>query len=667
MSGVDASQKATGIRAFVGHSFVDDDAQVVRKFLDYFTQLSKSHPRFTWEHAQQAEPRVLADKVLGLIDDKNVFIGICTRKERVVLDQKLVRGVLSRDRRWARERDIGWKTSDWVIQEIGLAVGKKLDVILLLERGVRAPGGLQGDLEYIEFDRDHPEASFGKLLEMISALSPRLPVAAATSLVKPASVADEQAEVAAAAGDMFVLTPAPSWHRRDYQFAYFHYVFSDDADGLDRIDQAYLATEHASEADHKATWEAFCENARLRFGRGGKLSNLQALAQKYPRSSGVLEQLALAHDYYQNFDDAARVYKDAASFATGIESRLWLTGRVAVEEAKSGERSNALASIAQMKALKNTDPSVETAVLEALRQVAELTKDDQATLGALERLAELKPGDSSTMFSLAFKHSECGNTDLALLHYLRIPEQERDSATWNNLGVAFQERALPAKSVAAYRRSKSMGETLAMANLAYNFISGGFLAEAQSACDEALRSTDYHKNVSHALARLKEVPGEEETKLAELLQKARPVGEFYKSFGRAIGAREPSEVPSILVGPDCPLTVQLDGSLFFATGSYERSGGVLTNALLGFGGSISSGRYRVEYRGTLRGRTVDGIAKRTQEDEPATTPSLLGPFNDEKRVLMILSEDGREVQVMEIQQGSVPPRFYVLKRHAGAQ
>jgi len=65
------------------------------------------------------------------------------------------------------------KTSDWIIQEIGLAVGLNMDLILLLENGVREPGGLQGNIEYIPFNREAPEKSFNKILEMIKSILPK--------------------------------------------------------------------------------------------------------------------------------------------------------------------------------------------------------------------------------------------------------------------------------------------------------------------------------------------------------------------------------------------------------------------------------------------------------------------------------------------------------------
>ena len=71
------------IRAFVGHSFTKEDANVVDVILKYLTSISKIYPKFSWQHAEDPEPNVVDKKVLSLFDDKNLFIGICTKKELV--------------------------------------------------------------------------------------------------------------------------------------------------------------------------------------------------------------------------------------------------------------------------------------------------------------------------------------------------------------------------------------------------------------------------------------------------------------------------------------------------------------------------------------------------------------------------------------------------------
>jgi hypothetical protein len=156
----------TEIRAFVGHSFSKDDSEVVRKFLDYFVRISSIVPEFGWVHAEVAEPKQLADKVMRLIADCNVFIGICTRKEYAV-DPRVLRTKYFGYGLGVQKDALVWKTSDWIIQEIGLAIGKGLNLILLIEDGVRDPGGLQGNIEYVPFERSALEEAFGKLLEMI--------------------------------------------------------------------------------------------------------------------------------------------------------------------------------------------------------------------------------------------------------------------------------------------------------------------------------------------------------------------------------------------------------------------------------------------------------------------------------------------------------------------
>ena len=98
-----------------------------------------SHPNFTWDHAEAAEPKLLAEKVLSLINDKNLFIGICTRKKLVINPPDIRHSVLRKDFATALKSAFYPKTSDWIIQEIGLAIGKGLEIILLIEAGVRKP------------------------------------------------------------------------------------------------------------------------------------------------------------------------------------------------------------------------------------------------------------------------------------------------------------------------------------------------------------------------------------------------------------------------------------------------------------------------------------------------------------------------------------------------
>src|SRR5665213_613896 len=284
------------IKAFVGHSFSDADADVVGKFTRYFDSLARSHPQFSWQSAESAEPRILTEKVLRIIADKNTFIGICTRKEQVAPVNALRPLLFQPDYVKAPKSKFAWKTSDWVIQEIGLAVGRGLDVILLVEDGIRDPGGLQGDIEYIPFDRDHPEKAFNKILEMLSALSPK--TSSQLTITSDVKATPEEAVTKPSDGD-YLNTPDATWDRRRYIMAAFTAITIEADERLKAIGDSYKATEDASVGDNSATWDAMMEHMRLSVGKGGKIDHLKDLAEKNPTSSKTLSYLARAYNTFK--------------------------------------------------------------------------------------------------------------------------------------------------------------------------------------------------------------------------------------------------------------------------------------------------------------------------------------------------------------------------------
>jgi tetratricopeptide (TPR) repeat protein len=333
-------------------------------------------------------------------------------------------------------------------------------------------------------------------------------------------------------------------------------------------------------------------------------------------------------------------------------------GSAAVAYARAGALERAQVMTEQMKKKVKFTENGELQLLKVLIEVAEIMKDDEIALGSMERTVQVDPSDIDMRFSLAYKHSECGNNDLSLLHYLRIPPHERKAVTWNNLGVAFDQFLLAGKSVDAYRRAEALGETLAMSNLASKLISAGFLAEAQEHCDRALSVNNYHKNLTHTLSKLREVPDDENKREAELLLASKPKSEFYQEFGRAICESYPNELAGDWQGPDCILKLTLSAGQFEAVGSYERSANALATA---FGTATSSTHHRVEYRGTASGHAIETQVTRTPVGASPAASSLLGSSGNETTALLTLADDGNEINVME-RSSKTALRYYRLKR-----
>ena len=642
------------VKAFVGHSFTPDDAAVVGSFLKYFDQVKGLYPTFSWEHAEAAEPRELADKVLSLIAGKNVFIAICTRKERVLSDCSLKSLLFQPLYSKAKKTDLTWKTSDWVIQEIGLAIGRGLDLILLVEEGLRPPGGLQGNVEYITFNRDAPEKSFGKILEMIRALAPKVAQAgAATSDVPPK---EQETEPPLSEQEPDWASPKPDWSFDDYKRAMFRSIVLDSPENAAKIDAAYLASDDAKVGTHKVEWGANAEYIRIYFGKGGDLEKLKTIAADNSGNRDILFYLAMALAEYDEHGEAARIFEAAAQVANDEADKQNLLGFAAINRAEAGDMVSTLAMTDELRRAASADPKIERDILGTLRRIAEIQKDQNVVIAVMERIVEIEPGDFDIRFSLAYKHSELGNDDLALHHYLKIPHHQRNSMAWNNLGVSFDHFSMPAKSVRCYRKSEDQGETLSMSNLGYKLMGAGFLKEAQEKFDKALTIKDYHRNVGQGLARLKDIPEEEDKKEQEVLEGAKKKAEFYRLLGKAV-SQPPLDLGGRWQGPNCEFAVTVSGRKMRAVGSYERDSNALFSALLP--GSKLMTKYQVEYEGTVTGRQIEGEVRRVRDGGGSASTSILG-LNDTKSKVLIVVGDSGVFKVME-NPHSTSPTFYELK------
>jgi hypothetical protein len=217
------------------------------------------------------------------------------------------------------------------------------------------------------------------------------------------------------------------------------------------------------------------------------------------------------------------------------------------------------------------------------------------------------------------------------------------------------------KAVLAYRKAEEMGESLAMSNLGYKLASIGMLLEAREKCDQAIKVKDYHKNVASLLARLSEIPEEEDKKEGEVLEKVRPAVEFLRSLGRSITRVTLPSLPNKWQGPVCSLEFQKQGSSFRLFGNYERDDFGLLIPTLG-GQPPRKTKHHVEYVGTLSGMGMFGVVKR---GEGAFATGSATSIEGAPKALMVISDGGEEIKVME-KPDSSNPQFYSLKKISDA-
>lgn len=649
------------IRAFVGHSFRDTDKIIVRTFLDFLGSLKKSQIDFDWQHAEEAEPNGVSKKVLRLFEGKNLFIGVCTANEYAISNETLSNSHLGL--RFAKTDRFQAKTSDWINQEIGLAVGLGLKVIVLLEKGVRSPSGLLGDTEYIQFERQSPERCLQQLFEMISKVG-REDDSAQASIPETISLPNVEAaeEDSLPIFEHSLIKPQPTWEEHDYHLALLIATKEQDNAALQLIDQSYLASRFNAGSQAATAWEARKEYSRLMWGQNGRFRQLKDYADANPNNSAIAEMLARVYHKYEKFDKSAKHYAAAAHASDNkIDKLHWLgLAAIAFNRARQTEEANKLLSLIRAEAGNDTD-NLKT-ILMTEREIATQNNNDDLIAASLEALLELDPADHDTRFNLAYKYSSLGHDDLALYHYLKIPSHERSEATWNNLGVAYARLHMPIKAVDCYKLSESQRGTVAMSNMAKKLLDAGFLSDAEALCEKALAIPAHSPNIEETIGKLKASGPDEVEKENKALEKIRSASEFMRDFGNAIVTVNTSNISPYWQGPDCVLKAEIVGRKFIAIGEYERSPGLGLGASLF--GALSNAKYKIEYQGEIHGSAVVGIVNRT-EVGAVPRASLLGYNSEPPHFLLIIEPHEQRLRVME-RSNSGAIRLYDAGQSIGA-
>lgn len=127
---------------FLGQSFLTQDQSINRLVTRLLAALN-----FTILTGEKPRAGSVSQKVRDRIEKSDVFIGLFTRRDKI-------------------EGKIEWTTSQWIIDEKAYALAKGKKLVLLKEQGIPSIGGLQGDYEFLEFDRSDLADLFVRLVEM---------------------------------------------------------------------------------------------------------------------------------------------------------------------------------------------------------------------------------------------------------------------------------------------------------------------------------------------------------------------------------------------------------------------------------------------------------------------------------------------------------------------
>jgi tetratricopeptide (TPR) repeat protein len=500
-------------------------------------------------------------------------------------------------------------------------------------------------LEYIPFSREHPEASFPKILEMLHALRPRLEGVQLPGELSPSSVAGE--EKTNPPGEDWAI-PKPDWQARDFEFALMHCVMLDREKEEQIICDAYLATEYGKK--NAITWEARREYFKVLFDKDGSLATVETFHREHPDIEELAFFAARCHRKFKDHERAGLLFLEAAKLARSEGRKAELLGNAAKAFQEAGNQPASESALSEIRILVGRRPNaddVREKALQAELAVADTNGLEDVVAGCYEALLDLKPDDGNTRFKLAHKYGVMERADLSLFHYSAIPHGKREAGTWNNLGVSYSEQNLPVNAVKAYREAEKLDGTLAMSNLALLFAGAGFVAEAEDTCIKALKMENIHKNVGTTYAQVKGAEEKENEQVESILKKTRDLRGFYKDFGLASIRSMPIDVAGNWTTDRCPLVVDISGDTLNASGQYEAGGGLIALAMLqpGLRGSPTKTKYEIAYRGKICGASVLCDVTITESGKAVTAGSLL--TETPKRALLMVLNDGKTIREFE--------------------
>ncbi|MGH1355916.1 MAG: toll/interleukin-1 receptor domain-containing protein [Thalassovita sp.] len=410
-----------------------------------------------------------------------------------------------------------------------------------------------------------------------------------------------------------------------------------------KVSEAYLATLGPEDLDAIGEWKSFCEFFKLKWTEHGDLTRLAALGNEHENNPSIHQRVANGYLHFDDFRKAQAHFRKAIECSDDRNRKLSFLGELASIVQTQGSSKDMSAIVAEMRDLVD-GPETEELLLAKLADLSDWYQDDVLKAAMLERELSIDPTDTSKRFDLAYLHSQTGNEALSMFHYEKIPANQRNGMVWNNLGVAYRHFSISGKSIDAFRNAAKRDETLAMSNLAYEFMGSGFLSEADELLKEAQMQPNYHDSVASALVRLKEIPEEEAKTHKDKLKGVSSKSEFLSHVGEHLWQSAPDGVSKTMTDPDCELDVSIKDDKFVATGTFEKNETSLVNALAGTSNTPKSETYTVEYRGRFVGKVVIGDRTKKKKDSGSAASTLLGLAANKQRFIMVMPEGVKEVR-----------------------
>lgn len=307
---------------------------------------------------------------------------------------------------------------------------------------------------------------------------------------------------------------------------------------MKRGEDAYKHAQDAeSNANKKLRNEALYLHLLYRSGDTSALEKLQDLAEQVSSTpevlSNVKEYIGMSYELASDYRRAAEAYVSANEAAQTEEGRANMTVAAAKCLFSAGDREAAFSKITNGIGSSSKSKALST-LYQGLASLYEKEGNKEFETIALEKAIENSPNDRQLLFGAAYSYDEDEANILSLLHYNTLLEfSPDDPAALNNIGVVYGKLQMPAKQISYYKKAFERDNTLAAANIAYDYMKAGFMDEAMQILTEASQKKDVHSNVGKATSDIDTRKEAESERKKELLEMAQEQRQFLLSFSEA--------------------------------------------------------------------------------------------------------------------------------------
>ncbi len=456
------------LSAFVGRSFLEADKKVwhdLRDILDSHKSIG-----FEYEDGKEGQIRPISEKVRELILRHEIYIGVLTKRYPIWELPSSWHG------RWMSP--LGsytpkkWTTSEWVIEEVGFAIGKDRKILLLIEKDVNFPTtDLDGDTQWISFNRQNLSASQTEISQMIlNLISQRV-----TSISESASVATS----APSDKEKIISLQEPTFI--DQMKSIKECALNGNFTEADRIQGEMIKS--LPDTEFHGFWNAFLLRVRACNNDNGALNQLIQKCTSDQSDFNAVEQLASVYSSFKQHQQASQLL---ISHLDNVPSERRSNLAISAATALCDDSKTTEAIILLLEQLrKEQDESVRVTLYRGVARAAEKADNLDLEISFLEKVVKLVPTDNDARFRLAYVYSNNNLDRQAAYHYKLVVDHSDWVGASNNLGVVYEALGYKASQCKSYK--KVAGKyPLAKANLAVLYANAGILSEAEDLANAVL-------------------------------------------------------------------------------------------------------------------------------------------------------------------------------------